>query len=51
LNALYYNDEVSIPAAFEMIRNLLELCDVKTHQIKHASEVTKNELLQDMLKT
>lgn len=51
LNALYYNDEVSIPVAFEMIRKPLQFCDVKTRQIKRASEVTKNELLRDMLKT
>ena len=34
-----------------MIRKPLQYCDVKTRQIKRASEVTKNELLRDMLKT
>jgi hypothetical protein len=51
LNALYYNDEVSIPVAFEMIRKPLQYCDVTTRQIKRASEVTKNASLRDMLKT
>jgi hypothetical protein len=51
LNALYHNGEVSIPVAFEVIRKPLQFCDVKTRQIKRASEVTKNELLRDMLKT
>jgi hypothetical protein len=50
LNALYYNDEVSIPVAFEMIRKPLQYCDVKTRPIKRTSEVTRHELLRDMLK-
>jgi hypothetical protein len=50
LNALYHNGEVSIPVAFEVIRKPWQFCDVKTRQIKRASEVTKNELLRDMLK-
>ncbi|SDW59761.1 hypothetical protein SAMN05421882_10186 [Nitrosomonas communis] len=51
MNALYYNDEVSIPVAFEIIRKPLQFCDVKTRQIKRASKIIKNELLRDMLKT
>lgn len=51
LNALYHSGEVSIPAAFEVIRKPVQFCDVKTRQIKQASEITKNELLRDILKT
>lgn len=51
LNALYHNGEVSLPVAFEVIRKPLLFCDVKTRQIKRTGEVTKNELLRDMLKS
>lgn len=50
LNALYHNGEVSIPVAFEVIHKPLQFCDVKTRQLKRASESTKNELLRNMLK-
>lgn len=45
LNALYYSGDVSIPVAFELVRKPLQFCDVKTRQVKRASEVTKNELI------
>jgi hypothetical protein len=51
LNALYHTGDVSIPVAFEVIRKPVQFCDVKTRRIKRASEVTKNELLREMLKT
>ena len=51
LNALYYSGEVSIPVAFELVRKPLQFCDVKTRQAKRASEVTKNELMRDMIAT
>ena len=48
LNALYYSDEISIPVDFRLIRKPLQFCDVATRRLKRASEVTKNELLQEM---
>lgn len=49
LNALYYCNDISIPVAFEVIRKPIEYCDLKTKQVKRASEVTKNELLREIL--
>lgn len=51
LNALYYSGNVSIPVAFELVRKPLQFCDVKTRQVKRASEVTKNELMRSMIAT
>jgi len=51
LNALYHSGEVSIPVAFEDIRKPTQFCDIKTRQLKRASEVTKNELLREMITT
>jgi len=51
LNCLYHAQGVSIPVAFEIIRKTIRFCDLKTHQEKRKSEVTKNELMRDMLKT
>src|SRR5512143_4018769 len=48
LNALYHRGGVSIPVDFRLIRKPIQFCDVATRQVKRASEVTKNELLQDM---
>jgi hypothetical protein len=49
LNALYYNDDVSIPVAFELVKKPLQFCDVETRQIKRASLVTKNEQMRQMI--
>lgn len=49
LNALYHSAEVSIPVAFELVKKPLQFCDVKTRQEKRASEVTKNELMREMI--
>jgi hypothetical protein len=51
LNALYYSGDVSIPVAFELVRKPLQFCDVKTRQVKRASEVSKNELMRSMIAT
>jgi hypothetical protein len=48
LNALYHSGGVSVPVDFRLIRKPLQFCDVATRQVKRASEVTKNELLQAM---
>jgi hypothetical protein len=50
LNALYYSNEVSIPVAFEIISKPVQFSDIKTRKVKRASEVTKNELMRDMIK-
>lgn len=48
LNALYHSSGVSIPVAFRLIRKPLQFCDVVTRQVKRVSEVTKNQLVQEM---
>lgn len=48
LNALYHCGDISIPVAFEVIKKPILFCELKTKQVKRASEVTKNELLRDM---
>ena len=50
LNALYYSNEVSIPVAFEIVSKSVQFCDIKTKKVKRESEVTKNELMRDMIK-
>lgn len=49
LNAVYHNDGASIPVAFELVRKPLQYCDLNTQQIKRKSEVTKNELMREMI--
>lgn len=51
LNALYYSNGASIPVAFELIKKPLQFCDIKTRQSKRKSEVTKNELMRQMINT
>lgn len=51
LNALYHSAEMSIPVAFEVIRKPHLFCDVKTRQVKRASDVTKHELMRAMIGT
>ena len=49
LNCLYHVVDLSIPVAFELISKPLEYCDLKTHKLKRASLVTKNELMRAMM--
>ena len=51
LNALYYSNNVSIPVAFEIIKKPIKFIDSKTGQTKRKSEITKNELMRDMIQT
>jgi hypothetical protein len=51
LNALYCSGEVSIPIAFEVVRKPRQFSDVKTRKVKRASDVTKNELMREMIAT
>jgi hypothetical protein len=50
LNALYHSGGVSIPVDFRLIRKPIQFCDVARRQVKRASEVTKNEILQEMFR-
>jgi hypothetical protein len=49
LNALYHCNDTSIPVAFEVIKKDIKFCDLKTKQIKRVSDISKNELLRNML--
>lgn len=49
LNALYHSGEVSLPVAFEVVRKPLQFCDLATRHVKRAAEVTKNELMREMI--
>ena len=49
LNCLYSTDETDIPVAFEIIRKNIWLSDLKTRKTKRKSDVTKNELMRNML--
>ncbi len=49
LNALYYSNSVSIPVAFEIIKKSIMFSDIKTRKVKRKSEVTKNELMRQII--
>ena len=51
LNALYYSNEVSIPIAFEIVKKEIPFSDIKTQQVKRRSDITKNELMREMILT
>ena len=51
LNCLYHSNGASIPVAFELIRKPFRFCDIKTHQEKRCSDVTKNEQMRSMIDT
>jgi hypothetical protein len=51
LNALYHVEGASVPVAFELIKKPVLYCDLKTRQVKRMSEVTKNELMRQMIQT
>ena len=51
LNALYRCNGASIPVAFELVKKPIQYCDIKTHQLKRKSVVTKNELMREMIET
>ena len=50
LNCLYHAGDVSVPVAYELVRKPILFCDVKTRQVKRKSQVTKNQLLRQMLR-
>lgn len=49
LNAVYHSSEVSIPVAFELVKKPLQYSDIATRQLKRKSEVTKNEMMRQMV--
>jgi len=51
LNALYHSNGASIPVAFELVKNPIQYCDLVTRQLKRRSDVTKNELMRQMIET
>ena len=51
LNALYYSNEISIPVAFEIVSKSIQFSDLKTRQVKRASEITKNEMMRNIIST
>jgi hypothetical protein len=51
LNALYHASGTSIPVAFELVKKPFQYCDLKTRQVKRKGEVTKNEMMRQMIDT
>jgi hypothetical protein len=51
LNALYYSGGVSVPVAFEVVCKPIQFSDIETRKVKRTSDVTKNELMRDMITT
>jgi len=51
LNALYYSNGVSIPIAFEIVKKSIQFSDIKTRKVKRKSEITKNQLMREMILT
>lgn len=51
LNALYHHRDVSIPVDFRLVLKPVQFSDIATRQVKRMSEVTKNELMREMIAT
>jgi DDE superfamily endonuclease len=51
LNAVYHCNGSSIPVAFELVKKPFQYCDLKTRQVKRKGEVTKNEMMRQMIDT
>ena len=49
LNAVYHSNDVSIPVAFELVKKPIQYIDEKTQQLRRKSDVTKNELMRNMM--
>ena len=50
LNCLYHAGGVSVPVAYELVRKPIAFCALQTRQVKRKSQVTKNQLLRQMLR-
>lgn len=51
LNALYHSQGASIPVAFELVTKPILYSDLESRQVRRKSEVTKNELMRQMIQT
>jgi uncharacterized pyridoxamine 5'-phosphate oxidase family protein len=51
LNALYHSGGISIPVAFELVTKPILYSNLETRKVKRKSEVTKNELMRQMIQT
>ena len=51
LNCIYQVGDVSVPVAYELVRKPIRFCDRQTRRVKRKSEVTKNQLMRQMLRT
>ena len=51
LNCIYQAGDVSVPVAYELVRKPILFCDRQTRRVKRKSEVSKNQLLRQMLRT
>ena len=49
LNALYHAGDLSIPVAFNLVKKPIQYSDIKTKKDRRKSEVTKNEMLREMI--
>jgi len=49
LNAVYHCSGATLPVAFELVKKPLQYCDMATQKLKRKSEVTKNELMREMI--
>lgn len=49
LNALYHSGDTAIPVAFELVKKPIQYSDIKTKKRRRKSEITKNEMLRDMV--
>jgi hypothetical protein len=51
LNALYHSHETSLPVAFELVKKPTQYSDIATRKIKRKSELTKNDMMRNMIAT
>jgi uncharacterized pyridoxamine 5'-phosphate oxidase family protein len=49
LNALYHSNDISIPVAFELVKKPFQYSDLKTRQVKRKGDITKNEMMRQMI--
>jgi DDE superfamily endonuclease len=51
LNALYNSNGASIPVAFALVTKPIQYSEIDTRQLKRKSEVTKNEIVRQIIQT
>ena len=50
LNAHYHAKDTAVPIAYELVKKPILYSDLKTKKVRRKAEITKNEMLRDMLK-